>query len=164
VVPSRWHRTKIRWRHGGIAGASRNRVPFLGSSCFLRIVFLRRLHRWSHEVKTKTTRFDKMASRRPYEAQNWHTNSTRKWTFAMSSGNFLACQTFCDRSRCCCRCLQNLAGVSYVCKRCTHEWPNVITTRSEFEHFFIRVSILCQIRDSVTPALRNKYIKFMFRK
>jgi hypothetical protein len=112
VVPSRWHLTKIRWWHDGIAGASRSRVPFLrlsGIFVFTSYCLLEAknaiLHRCSHEEKTKTTRFDKMASRRPYEGQNWHTNSTRKWTFAMSSGNFLACQAFWNRSRRCCRSL-----------------------------------------------------------
>ena len=49
VVPSRCHRTIIRWLHAGITRASRSRVAFLrqsGSfvfpSCFLRIVFARR--------------------------------------------------------------------------------------------------------------------------
>lgn len=117
MVTSRCHRTKIRWRHDGIAGASRSqhdflRPPgiFLCPSYCLREVKNARWHRWSHEVKTKTTRFDKMASRWHYEAQNGHTNSTRKWTFARSSGNFLACQRFCDHSRSCCRSPKNSAG------------------------------------------------------
>ena len=115
VVPSQCHRTKIRWRHDYIARASRSRVAFLRQSCiflFPSYCLLEaknaRWHRWSHEVKTKTTRFDKMASRRPYEEQNWHKNSIRKWTFLMSSGNVLACQTFCDHSRSCCRSMKNL--------------------------------------------------------
>ena len=37
--------------------------------------------------------------------------------------------------------------------RCTHEWPGVSTNRAECENFYHRVSILCQLRDSVTPAL-----------
>jgi hypothetical protein len=112
VVPSRWHRIKIRWWHDGIAGASRSRDPFLrlsGIFVFTSYCLLEaknaRLHRWLHKEKTKTTRFDNMASRRSYEGQNWHTNSSRKWTFAMFSGNFLACQRFWNSSRSCCRSL-----------------------------------------------------------
>ena len=35
---------------------------------------------------------------------------------------------------------------------CPHEWPDVFTIRAEFENFYC-VSILCQLRDSVAPAL-----------
>ena len=41
---------------------------------------------------------------------------------------------------------------SYDGFRCPHEWPIVYTIRPEFEHFHNRVSIWCQVRDSVTPA------------
>jgi hypothetical protein len=117
VVPSQCHRTIIRWLHDGIARASRSRVAFLrqlGSFLFpsycLREAKNTRWHRWSHEVKTKMTRIDKIPSRWPYVGQNGHTNSTRKWTFARSFGNFLACQRFCHRSRSCCRSLRNSTG------------------------------------------------------
>ena len=40
--------------------------------------------------------------------------------------------------------------------RCPHEWPDVFTIRAEFENFYHRVSILCQLRDSVTLALRKR--------
>ena len=113
VVPSRWHRTIIRWVHDGIARTSRSRVAFLrqsGSFLFpsycLREVKNARWHRWSHEVKTKMTRFDKMPLRWPYEGKM----DTRKCTFARSFGNFLACQRFCHRSRSCCRSLRNSTG------------------------------------------------------
>ena len=39
--------------------------------------------------------------------------------------------------------------------RCPHEWPDVFTIRAECENFYHRVSILCQLRDSVTPALQS---------
>ena len=39
--------------------------------------------------------------------------------------------------------------------RCPNEWPDVFTIRAEFEIFYYRVSILCQLRESVTPALPN---------
>ena len=45
---------------------------------------------------------------------------------------------------------------SYDGFRCPHEWPDVYTIRPEFEHFHNRVSIWCQVRDSVTPALTNQ--------
>jgi hypothetical protein len=64
------------WVHDGIARASRSRVAFLrqsGSFLFpsycLREVKNARWHRWSHEVKTKMTRFDKMPSRWPYDVK-----------------------------------------------------------------------------------------------
>ena len=114
VVQSRCHRTIIRWLHDGIARASRSRVAllrqsgsFLFPSCYLREAKKARWHRWLHEVKTKMTRFATMTTRLPYEGQNGHTNSTRLWTFARSSGNFLACQRFYHRSRSCCRSLKN---------------------------------------------------------
>ena len=37
--------------------------------------------------------------------------------------------------------------------RCPYEWPDVFTIRAEFENFNHRVSILCQLRYSVAPAL-----------
>ena len=37
--------------------------------------------------------------------------------------------------------------------RCPHEWPDVFTIRAEYENFYHCVFILCQLRDSVTPAL-----------
>ena len=40
----------------------------------------------------------------------------------------------------------------YDVLRCPHEWPVVFTIRPECENFYHRVSILCQLRDSVTPA------------
>ena len=39
--------------------------------------------------------------------------------------------------------------------RCPHKWPNVFTIRAEFENFYYCVSILCQLWDSVMPALRK---------
>ena len=53
-----------------------------------------------------------MPSRWPYEGQPGLTNTTRKWTFARSSGNFLARQRFCHRSRSCCRSLRNRPAVT----------------------------------------------------
>ena len=41
--------------------------------------------------------------------------------------------------------------------RCPHEWPDVFTIRAEFENFYHRVSILCLLRDSVTPAMLEYY-------
>ena len=114
VVPSGCHRTIIRWLHDGIARVSHSRVAFRresGSLLFpsycLREVINARWHRWSLEVITKMTRFDKMPSLWPYEGQNGHTNTTRKWTIARSSGNLLARQRFCHRSRSCCRSMKN---------------------------------------------------------
>ena len=36
--------------------------------------------------------------------------------------------------------------------RCPNEWPDVFTIRAEFENVYHGVSILCQLRDSVTLA------------
>ena len=99
--PISCHRTIIRWLHAGIARASRSRVAFLrqsGSFLFPSYCHRKaknaRWHRWSHEVKTKMTRFYKIPSRWPYEGQNGYTNSTRKWTFARSSGNLWHAKDF----------------------------------------------------------------------
>ena len=78
------------------------------ASCFLRIVFVRRWHRWPHKVKRKMTQLEKMPSRWPSEGQNGHTNSKqKKHTFARSFGNSLAWQRFCHRPQSCCRSLRN---------------------------------------------------------
>ena len=37
--------------------------------------------------------------------------------------------------------------------RCAHEWSDAYTITPEFEYFYNRVSICCQNRDSVRPAL-----------
>ena len=117
MVPSRCHRTTIRWLHDDISRASRSRVAFVrqsGSFLFpsycLRESKNARYHRWSYEVITMMSRFDKMPLRWPYEGQNGHTKSTRKWAFARTSVNFLTCQRFCLRSRSCCRSLGNTTG------------------------------------------------------
>ena len=36
--------------------------------------------------------------------------------------------------------------------KCPHEWPDVFTIRANCENFYHRVSILCHLRGSVTPA------------
>ena len=41
--------------------------------------------------------------------------------------------------------------------RCRHEWLDVITITPEIEHFHFRVSILCQVRDSVTGAIPKSF-------
>ena len=51
---------------------------------------------------------------------------------------------------------EKLNRSSYDGFRCPHEWPDVYTIRPEFEHFHNRVSIWCQVRDSVTPALERE--------
>ena len=101
VIQSGCHRTykiswnfMIRWAHDGITRASRSRIAFLRQSItflFPSYCFHDVKKKVSLEVKTKITRFYKMPSRWHYEGQNGYTNSTRKWTFAKSSGNFLAC-------------------------------------------------------------------------
>ena len=45
----------------------------------------------------------------------------------------------------------------YDGERRPNEWPDVFTIRAELENFNHRVSILCQLRDSVTPALSNVF-------
>jgi len=42
---------------------------------------------------------------------------------------------------------------SYDGKKCTHEWCDIVTVRTEFDFVLIRVSIVCQYRDSVTHAV-----------
>ena len=43
----------------------------------------------------------------------------------------------------------------YDGERRPNEWPDVFTIRAELENFYHRVSILCQLRDSVTPAYKQ---------
>ena len=69
------------------------------------------------------SRFDKMSLWWPYEAQNGHTKSTRKWTFANNSVIFLACQRFCLRSQNCCRSLENTTGGHSMGKDCFANGP-----------------------------------------
>jgi hypothetical protein len=155
VVPSRCHRTIIRWVHDGIARASRSRVAFLrqsGSFLFpsycLREVKNARWHRWSHEVKTKMTRFDKMPSRWPYEGQNGHTKMYLRKVLRQFFGmpKILPPLTKLLPEP------EKLHRRSYDGLRCSHEWPDGFPIRAEFEHFLYRVSIWCQFQDSVTPA------------
>jgi len=119
VVPCRCHRTTMRWLHDGIARASRSRVAFLRQSdsfLFPSYCLCEPKRPDGTDDHTKITRFDKMLSRWPCEGQNGHTNSTRKWTFARSFGNFLACQRFYPRSRSCCRSLINSTGGDTMAK------------------------------------------------
>ena len=45
-----------------------------------------------------------------------------------------------------------LSQRSYDVTKCPHEWRDIVTIRTEFNFALIRVSILCQYRDNVTPA------------
>ena len=130
VIPSRYHRTIIRWLHDDIVRVSRSRVAFVrqsGSFLFpsycLREMKNSWYHRWSYEVITMMSRLDKMSLRWPYEAQNGHTKSIRKWTFANTSLNFFAYQRFCLRSQSCCRSLENTTGGHSMGKDCFANGP-----------------------------------------
>ena len=101
VIPIRYNRTIIRWLHDIFSWASPSRDAFvsqLGSFLFpwycLRESKNARYHRWSYEIITMMSRFDKMPLRWPYERQNGHTKSTRKWAFARTSVNFLHAKDF----------------------------------------------------------------------
>jgi len=45
-----------------------------------------------------------------------------------------------------------LSQRSYDGTKCPYEWIDIVTIRTEFDFVIIRVSILLQYRDSVTPA------------
>ena len=94
-----------------------------------------------------------MPSQWPQEGQNGLPNSTRKRIIVWSSGNFLTCQRFWRRSRSCCPKPEKVHRRQYDGLRCHHDCPDVFTIRAETENFYIRVSILCQLRQCVTPAL-----------
>ena len=111
-----------------------------------------RCHQLSHEEKTKTTRSDKVASRWPHKGQDGLTNSIRKRNFARPSGNFFTCQRFCAAHEVAAE-PKKVHRRPFDGLRCPHEWREVFTIRAECEHFCHRVSILCQLRDSVTTAL-----------
>ena len=159
----------------GIARASRSRVTFVrqsAASCVLRMVFVRRKyrwHRWSHEVNTKMTRLDKMASRWPPDALRraklTHEVNT-KMNHREEFGKFFDCQRF-----------ENAHEVApdvwktrpAIVRSSTIAYDvltnGLISIRShpKLENFLflpIRVSIGSQHRDSVTPALK---IKLNFR-
>ena len=98
-----------------------------------------------------------MPSRWPHEGQGGLTNSIRKRTFARPSGNFLTCQKKKKDFAPLTKLLPAPEKVDrrpYDGLRCPHEWPDVFTIRAECEKFYHRVSFLCQLWDSVTPALR----------
>lgn len=93
VVPSRCHRTKIWWLHDGIARASHSRVAFLrhsGSFLFPSYCLLEaknaRWHRWSQEVKTKMTRFDKMPIQRAKWTHKFNTKMNLRKVFQQFFG------------------------------------------------------------------------------
>jgi len=50
-----------------------------------------------------------------------------------------------------------LSQRSYDGTKCPHEWRDSVTIRIEFDFVLLRVSILSQYQDSVTPALRWSY-------
>ena len=130
---------------------SRSRVAFLNNwarSCFLRIVFVRRKKpdvtdehtkkrrrrhdqtRWLHDGITK----DKMDSR-------IHTKTHLREAFR----EIFDIMKFLPEP-------EKVHRRPYDGFRCPHEWRDVFTIRAECENFCHRVSIMCQLRDSVTPA------------
>ena len=142
IFPSRCHRTIIRWLHAGIARASRSRVAFLrqsGSFLFpsycLREAKYARWHRWSHEVKTKMTRFDKIPTRWPYEGQKWTHEFNTKMKLHKVFGQFFGMPKILPPLTKLLPEPEKLHGRSYDGLRYPHEWPDVYTIRAEFEHF-----------------------------
>ena len=151
----RWIHDGIRWIHDGIARASRSRVAllrqsgsFLFPSCYLREAKKARWHRWLHEVKTKMTRFATMALRRANRTHEFNTIMNLRKVF----GHFFGMPKILPSLTKLLPKPEKLNRWSYDGFRCPHEWPDVYTIRPEFEHFHNRVSIWCQVRDSVTPA------------
>ena len=88
---------RIRWLHAGIVRASRSsRVPFL-----------------RHSSSVVFPSYCVIGAKMP-DGTDDHTNSTRIWTFAKSSGNSLTCQRFLHSSRSCCRSWWNCNDVFIV--------------------------------------------------
>ena len=151
MIPSRYHRTIIRWLHDDIAKASRSRVAFVrqsGSfffpSCCLRESKNSRYHRWSYYLtrchydgltKGKMDTRSQMILREDFGQFFWMPKILpsltkylpKPWKYNRRSHDGL---------------------------RWLREWPDVFTIRPEFIHFHNRVSICFQFRDSVTPALQ----------
>ena len=163
VVPSRCHRTIIRWLHDGIARSSRSRVAFhrqSGSFLFpshrLREAKNVRWHRWSHEADPIWQDAFTMAIRRTKWTHEFNTKTNLRKVLRHFFGMP--------------KILPPLAKLlpkpekvhrrSYDGLRCPHECPDVCMIRAEFKHFLYRVSIWCQFRDSVTPALRTGGISY----
>ena len=112
---------------------------------------------------TKRTQSDKMPLQWHHEGQDRLTNSIPKRTFVRPSGIFfympkiLAPLTkFLPEP-------EKVHRQPYDGLRCPHEWADVFTIRAEFENFYHRVSILCQLRDSVPPALTCECRKMPYR-
>jgi hypothetical protein len=111
------------------------------------------------------TRFDKMPSRWPCEGQNGHT----KMYLRKVLRQFFGMSKILPPLKKLLPEPEKLHRRSYDGLRCSHEWPDGFPIRAEFEHFLYRVSIWCQFRDSVTPALpvsqrvEMNYIVYIFR-
>ena len=121
VVPSGCHRTIIRWLHDDIARITRSCVTFRrhsGSFLFpsycLREAISARCHRWSHEVITKMTRFDKMPSRWPYENEP----SQGLQAICLHAKDFATAHEVAAGA-------WKIDRRSYDCLRCPHEWPDM---------------------------------------
>ena len=153
----------IRWVHGGITRASHSRIAFLRTidHLLVSLVLFSRCEKKEKKKKEKNISRSKNeddtilqdALTWHYEGQNGYTNSTRKWTFARSSRNFFGMPKILPPHTKFLPDPEKHRTWSNDGLRCPHEWADVFTIRAEYEHFLYRVSIWCQLQDSLTPAI-----------
>ena len=94
-----------------------------------------------------------MASRRSYDEADWaDIRYQHELLFRNTIGNFFDMPKIFRPLTMLLTMPYKLSQMSYDGKKCTHEWCDIVTIRTEFDFVLIRVSILCQYRDSVTPA------------
>ena len=159
VVPSGYHRTIIRWLHDGIARSSRSHVAFRrhsGSFLFpsycIREAINARWHRWSHEDDTIWQDAPTMALRRAAWKHEYNTKMNLRKVFGqlcVHAKHFTIAHEVAAGA-------WKIHRPSYDCFRCPHEWPDMarcVYDQSRIRNFLYRVSILCQLRDSVTREL-----------
>ena len=167
VIQSGCHRTykiswnfMIRWAHDGITRASRSRIAFLRQS----ITFLFPSYCF-HDVKkkgiTRSKNEEYTISQDALTMALWRA----KWIHELNTKMNLR------------KVIWKFSGMPKILPphtkflpdpekrhtwsndglRCPHGLLDVFTIRADYEHFLFRVSIWCQLRDSVTPVLRNVY-------
>ena len=155
VVPSRCHRTIIRWLHDGIARASRSRVAFLrqsgsfalsswGEKCPMAPMITRS----KDEDDTIWQDALTMALRRAKWTQEFNTKMNLRKVlrqFVLHAKDFATAHEVATGA-----CETPQAVIRWL--KMPSRMADGFTIRTEFEHFLYRVSIWCQFPDSVTPA------------
>ena len=147
MIPSECQRTIIRWLQDVIRRSSHRRVAFLRqSSTFLFPLYCLR-EKKSHDTIWKDALMMALWRTKWTHELNMKMNLRKVvWKFCgMPKILSLHTKFLLDPEK--------LHTWSNDGLRCPNEWPDVFTIRAEFEHFHYRVTICCQFRDSLMPAL-----------